>query len=327
MRADLDSARQQALAILERGEARNDPLSLLMGCRFAGVTHHPLGEFARAQALLERGIALYDPKQVATYLAITVDDPNVVMLMYLSWSLMCQGKLDEARRRSAQAVEWARRLGHAYSLAHALNGAAFVALTIESPHAGLRCLDELMPLLEEQGIAYYGAVGLLFRGWCLAALGEAAEAEARLREGMAAYRATGTTLYLSGFLRMSAEAHARIGRNSAALEQIHEAFQVMEATSQRWDEAEIHRVHGGLLLAAGDAEGAAASFRRAQAIARQQGAGLWELRATCDLARLRAEQGAWREAHDLVARVYAGFDGQADAPDVRGARSLVATLR
>jgi predicted ATPase/ABC-type transport system involved in cytochrome c biogenesis ATPase subunit len=327
MRAELDSARQQALALLEQGEARGDPLWRLMGCRFSGVTHHPLGQFRPAQALLERGIGLYDPAQMATYAAITVDDPKVVMLIYLSWSLMCQGKLDEARRRSAEALEYARRLSHAYTLAHALTGAAFVALTTESPQAGLERLAELLPLLEEHGIAYYGAVGVLFRGWCLAALGEAEEAEARLREGMTAYRATGSTLYLSGFLRMSAEAHGRIGRASVARQQIHEAFHVMEATAQRWDEAELHRVYGSLLRGDGDVDGAAAAYRRAQSIALQQGAGLWALRAACDLARLRAEQGARAEAHELVARACAAFDGQADAPDLRGARSLAAALR
>ena len=294
-----------------------------MGCRFSGVTHHPLGAFAEAHKYLTRGLELYDPAAIGKYAMITVDDPRVVMLTYLSWSLMCMGRLDEANRRGAEALEGARALGHAFTIAHALNGASFLALTIDSPEVALQRLDELMPLLEEHGIAYYGAVGILFRGWCLAALGQAAEADALLRRGMAAYRATGSRLYLSGFLRMSAEAYGRIGQTSIALEQIHEAFQLMYATSQRWDEAEIHRVHGGLLLAARDTDSAIAALRRSLKISRAQHAGLWELRAACDLSRLNAEQGERRRAHDLLAPVCASFEGQSDAPDIRKARALL----
>jgi predicted ATPase len=323
MRAELDSARKQALDLLERGEERKDPLWRLMGCRFSGVTHHPLGAFAEAHKYLTRGLELYDPAAIGKYAMITVDDPRVVMLTYLSWSLMCMGRLDEANRRGAEALEGARALGHAFTIAHALNGASFLALTIDSPEVALQRLDELMPLLEEHGIAYYGAVGILFRGWCLAALGQAAEADALLRRGMAAYRATGSRLYLSGFLRMSAEAYGRIGQTSIALEQIHEAFQLMYATSQRWDEAEIHRVHGGLLLAARDTDSAIAALRRSLKISRAQHAGLWELRAACDLSRLNAEQGERRRAHDLLAPVCASFEGQSDAPDIRKARALL----
>jgi predicted ATPase len=159
-----------------------------------------------------------------------------------------------------------------------------------------------------------------------AAVGEADEAEARLRDGMTAYRATGSGLFLSGFLRMSAEAHGRIGKTSTALEAIRESFAVMQATSQRWDEAEMHRVHGGLLLACGDPDGAAAAFGRALAIARQQGAGLWELRAACDLARLRGEQRARHVAQDLLAAVVSRFATQAVAR-YRRARALLDELR
>jgi predicted ATPase len=126
---------------------------------------------------------------------------------------------------------------------------------------------------------------------------------------------------------MSAEAHGRIGRITLALQQIHEAFQGMYATSQRWDEAEMHRVHGDLLLRDGDREGATAAFRRALAIAQQQHAGLWELRAACDLARLDAERGERGLALDMLSPVCAKFDSQSASADFRSARALLDALR
>ena len=96
---------------------------------------------------------------------MTVDDPRVVMLTYLSWSQMCIGRIADARRCSERAVDGgARRWRTPTRCAHALNGAAFVALTIVSPQAALQRLDELRALLVDNGIAYYDAVETIFRG-------------------------------------------------------------------------------------------------------------------------------------------------------------------
>jgi class 3 adenylate cyclase/predicted ATPase len=286
MRGELDSALAQAQAIRARGEARGDPMWRFMGHRLNGVTLHPMGRFDEAIESLELGLRLYDPSQAEAYAAMTVDDARVVMLTYLSWSLMCAGRGAEAAARSDEALRHARASGHAYTLAHALNGAAFIALTIESPEAGLERLDELAAVLADNGIAYYEAVQTVFRGWCLAALGRHGEALPLLDAGLAAYRATHTVLYLPGFLRMSAESHARAGRIPEALRMIEEAMATMAATGQGWDEAEIHRVRGTILDASGDRAGAERELRSAVAIAARQRAGLWEQRAARSLSGL-----------------------------------------
>jgi len=51
---------------------------------------------------------------------------------------------------------------------------------------------------------------------------------------------------------------------------------------------------------------AEAYFERALAVARQQQAKSWELRAAMSMARLWREQGKRQRAHDLLARSTAG---------------------
>ncbi len=326
LRGEFASAQHQAEQVLARGKARNDRMWLLMGYRFSGVTRHPMGKFQEASRQLELGLELYDPAQQATYAALTVDDPRVVMLTYLSWSLMCLGKFSDARRCSEQAVADAEQTAHIYTLAHALNGAAFVALTIDSPQAALRRLDELSAVLADNGIAYYDAVETIFRGWCLAATGEFDRAMSLLTTGMSAYRATGSLLYLSGFLRMSAEAHSWAGRDGEAMDLIKESLSIVESTDQRWDEAEIRRVHGTLLRARGDGAAAEKAFHGARAVARKQGAKLWELRASCALAELLHAQGSPAKARDVLNLLIESFGAQADVPDLRRARTLLQTI-
>ena len=59
------------------------------------------------------------------------------------------------------------------------------------------------------------------------------------------------------------------------------------------------------------AEKAEAYFDRALAVARQQRAKSWELRAAMSMARLWRDQGKRDEARDLLAPVYGWFYGAA----------------
>jgi len=139
---------------------------------------------------------------------------------------------------------------------------------------------------------------------------------------MNAYRATGSRLYLSGFLRMSAEAHGWAGHLPQATDLVREAVAVMDATDQRWDEAEIHRVRGALSRAAGDDDAALSALAEACTVAARQGAKLWELRASCDLADLLIARGALGKTRAILAPVLAAFEADADIPDLARARAL-----
>jgi predicted ATPase len=68
------------------------------------------------------------------------------------------------------------------------------------------------------------------------------------------------------------------------------------------------------------------SFRTALAIAREQGARGYELRAATSLARLWREQGRRTEARDLLAPVYGWFTEGFDTADLKEAKALLDTL-
>lgn len=324
LRGELASAQSQADALLAQGQNSGDRMHLLMGHRFSGITSHPRGEFFEAVRQLEEGLSLYDPAQQATYWALTVDDPRVIMLTYLSWSQMCLGRITDARQNSERAINEAREMHHAYTLAHALTGASFVTLTIDRPEAALQRLDDLRALLEDNGISYYDAVETVLRGWCLAAVGRFDESHALLERGIPAYRSTDARLYLSGFLRLAAEAYGWAGKIDLALQLITESLSVLEATNQRWDEAETHRVHGTLLKAAGDKEGARCEFAKALEIARHQKARLWELRTACDLVELDdSAVGSNKVAMEVLAAALEISEAYANTPDLLRAQTLL----
>jgi predicted ATPase len=77
---------------------------------------------------------------------------------------------------------------------------------------------------------------------------------------------------------------------------------------------------------AADAKGAEASFRKAIAIARGQGARSFELRAATSLTRLFARRGKHGEARELLAPVYGWFTEGFDTTDLKDAKTLLDQL-
>jgi predicted ATPase len=100
----------------------------------------------------------------------------------------------------------------------------------------------------------------------------------------------------------------------------------IEATEERWAEANMHRIRGELLTAIGDFAEGQASFCQAIEIARRQGAKLWEVRAATSLARLWRDRGRRNQARDLLAPVYAWFTEGLDTPVLKEARTVLEKL-
>ena len=71
---------------------------------------------------------------------------------------------------------------------------------------------------------------------------------------------------------------------------------------------------------------AEAYFERALAVARQQQAKSWELRASMSLARLWRDQGKVSEARELLAPVYGWFTEGFDTRDLKEAKAVAGEL-
>ena len=71
---------------------------------------------------------------------------------------------------------------------------------------------------------------------------------------------------------------------------------------------------------------AEAYFERALAVAREQQARSWELRAATSMARLWRDQGKRDEARDLLAPVYGWFTEGFDTLDLKDAKALLDAL-
>jgi predicted ATPase len=75
------------------------------------------------------------------------------------------------------------------------------------------------------------------------------------------------------------------------------------------------------------AEKAQSYFEHSLAVAHQQQAKSWELRAAMSLARLWRDQGKVQQARELLAPVYGWFTEGFDTRDLKEAKALLEELR
>ena len=325
-RADLERARRLAAEMGGLGEASGDVPTRVMGCDARGFTCFNLGEFTEGRTYIEQGLLLYDRAQLS-YAELLPYDLLVMLRIHSSLLLSYLGYLDQAFFQSDAALEEARRLSHPHDIAIALGFALIRAWCVGSdPKSLLQRADEHQALATEHGLGLHRANALLLRGWCLAALGRADEGIRLFRRGLAALQDVGFMLHRPCYLTILADACRMAGQAQVALEHLAEAHRLADETQNRWFLAETLRLRGDLLLSMGDPAAAETSYGEALALARQQSARLWELRAAMSLARLWHDQGKPAEARALLAPVYGWFTEGFGTPVLQEAKALLEEL-
>jgi DNA-binding SARP family transcriptional activator/predicted ATPase len=335
VRAEHQRARELAEEALSLAQQAKDPLLVVLGHWYLGLVLFCLGEYTTARTHLEQMISFYEPQQHHHPLVfLRGSDAGLSALAYDACCLWCLGYPDQALSRSQEALALARELGHPFSLADVLYFAGCLFNKMRRDAQALKDnAEELMRLSNEKGFPGWLGAGHHFQGQALAMLGQVQEGMAQIREGMAASRSRGARCYFSESLRSLAEAQAKAGQPEEGLTTLAEALALVEATDERYCEAELHRLKGELLLMEGDEAEAEASFHQAEScfqhaveVARRQQAKSWELRATVSLARLWQKQGRVDEARQMLAEVYGWFTEGFDTPDLQEARALLEEL-
>jgi class 3 adenylate cyclase/predicted ATPase len=328
IRAELRMARELGEQLLQLAQREQDPALLVEAHRALGTTLFFLGELAPARGHLEQGIALYDPQQHRSLAFRYGADPGVICGLYAANVLWVLGYPDQALASIHEALTLARELAHAFSLAFALNHAANLHQFRREGQGTQERAEASMAFSTEQRFAQWLAQGMILRGWVLAEQGQGAEGIAQLRQGLAAWQATGAALDRPRFLALLAEAYSKVGSTEEGLRLLVEAQAAVRRSGERRWEAELYRLKGELLLARApeDHAEAEACFREALDIACHQGAKLWELRAAMSLSRLWQRQGKRAGAYELLAPVYGWFTEGFDTADLQEAKVLLEAL-
>jgi class 3 adenylate cyclase/DNA-binding winged helix-turn-helix (wHTH) protein/predicted ATPase len=290
-----------------------------------GQSLFQLGDYTTAQAHLEQGIAVIDRTVYCTQPLYQGEASGVRCLVTAARTLWCLGYSTQAVRRSEEAVALAQDLAHPYSLAVVQYQAALLHHHRHDLPAVQAQAEALLTLATEQGFPLFVGHGTYLRGWVLAMQGDGTVGLAQIRQGLAAIVAAGQELSRPVCLVLLAEAMEHVGQTEDGLRLLNETLTVLEASGRGDLLAEAYRLQGTLLLhrAVPDAVQAEACFQKALAIARQQQAKSWELRAAMSLSRLWQQQDKHIKARALLAPIYGWFTEGFDSVDLQEAKALL----
>jgi predicted ATPase len=313
----------EMMALFER---LGDPNLRMIGDWSLGAALFHLGELEQGHAHLERALTLYDPSFHAPRVWQTGVEPGIFCRCELSRTLTLRGFPDSGLAAVQQAVADARALDHPGPLAFALLFEIFAHLARRSPKEIQRLYDQLAVICEAHGIAQEMHWAAPLVGRAFIELGDINRGLRVLQEGLAAHTTTRSKLLRPYYFVLLAGALLRAGQLSRAQLALNESAHIADEAGQHAYAAEHDRLQAEVHAVSGALPEAEASFRRALAAARRQGARWFELRAARGYAHFLVERGRPGEARELLTPVVAWFTEGRETMDFLYAEGLLKTL-
>ena len=299
--ANLETALELAKQLYAIAAQLNNDDLLLEAHLTLGVIYFHLGEFSEARPNLEKCLEIYDPQRHAAHMFQFGQDPAVIAHNFLVWTHWLMGRQDQALRAAEEAVSLARRLNHPLSLAFALAFAGWHRIFCRDYAAAAPISEELVQFCGVQNILIFLAHGHMMVSWQACDQGNTTSGLPGMRGALDLFRMTGAKHFLPYWEGHYAITGATVGAMSDAEAALAQCLEITERTGERWSEAELHRYRGMLLEQSGKPLALAqACYRQAIAVAQQQGAVAWELRATMNLASSLIAQDAKDQARKLI---------------------------
>jgi predicted ATPase len=323
-----DAVNELAAQFLRRAEEQKAATQQMLGHRLVGISQATIGNLAEALEHFDRAIASYNPREHRQLAARFGQDIRVAALCYRSWIRWMLGYPEAALADAKSAVAEARDVGQGVPLMYSLYFTSYALIHCGEYEAANVQLDELIPLATEKNAAQWRGGGMMHRGCIQALTGKPSDAITMIPAGIAAWQSSGSVVFIPWYVSHMARACAELGQFDDAWRHVNEAFKAIETTGETWCESDIHRTAGDIALLAPEPEvnKAERHFSRALAVAREQQAKSWELRAATSLARLWCDRGERNKAGELLAPVYGWFSEGLQTLDLKQAKGLLDEL-
>ena len=328
VRGELPSMRAHAQTFLDDVEARPNSPEAAVAHRIAGITCWFAGGYREARDHFAKALAVFQPGRDDDLAFRFGFDPGVGRdgLSCVCVVAARGGRSrDFAHRAHAEADRGDHPCRHARvcKIAHGL-----VRIDARRPRAASsRTPSELARLARQHKLTFHGAAAAFLEGWVKAQSGAPGGLE-EMRRAIAEVRQQNVLTFLDLGSIALAEAEARAGDPDRAGALLDEALATDKRACCRAFEAELHRARGKILLRRDPANPAPSedAFLAAIAVAKQQGARSFELRAALSLAKLYTATDRPAGAHAVLAPALEGFSLTSKFPEIEEALEILAAV-
>ncbi|NCF38020.1 MAG: hypothetical protein GWP56_16855 [Gammaproteobacteria bacterium] len=217
------------------------------------------------------------------------------------------------------------KLNNPHSLSISLAYCAVASQLRRDSRATQQYANELIELSNRHELQFYLPLAMALKGWATVNQSPSVGNLEMIENGLALYRQAKVKILIPYCLGLLAEAQYELGRIREAQASVTEALSIVTQSQVGWNEIQLYRLQGELLLQLGaDWQDAEQSFLQSLEIARNRQALMLELNSAISLSRLWIEQGRKMEVPALLQPIIARFDEDSDDSDLDQARKLVA---
>jgi predicted ATPase len=328
LRGELAIARKTAEAFRREAEREGRATERVVGLRLLGLSCLFQGDLIEAQAHFEEALRTYDPQRDRGAKFRFGQDAAASASTYLAFTDWLLGDVGDTRARMEEGLARAVESNHPGTQANINYFTATFEIVRGDVDAARRAAETVVELAREHGLGQYAVWGALPSAWARTRFGDREASVAELREALEAYSRQGNKTRPPLYQGLLAEIEAEGEDVEHALTRIDEALGLAQQTGEHWTDAFLHRIRGEILLKHDPANTAPAEedFLTAIAVAQQQKAKSFELRAAMSMARLWRDQGKPQQARELLAPVYGWFTEGFDTLDLKDAKALLVEL-
>jgi adenylate cyclase len=327
-RGELQSARQLASTFLKEAEATRRAVEAGVARRCLAFDCYQAADFFEARTQCEQALEDCDPECERETHERFHDATGPLVMSFLSVTMWQLGEVDRARELIEQANRRASELGHGPSMASPLLWKSHLEILRRDPAAALIAAEALEGLGQEHGLPFYRTWAELNVGWARGRLHDAATGAEDVRSALADRIEQGALNDAWFYKGLLAELEAETLGTESALARIDEAMVLARQVETRCNLPFLHLLRGQLLLKRDPSDPAPAeeAFRTALAIAKEQGARSWGLRAALSLAKLHQSTARPADVHAVLAPALEGFSPTPEMPEIAEAQALLERL-
>jgi len=328
LRGELGLARETLESFLREANEVGARAEAAVAHRVLGLTCLTQGEFTIAQQHLDEALRLYDPQHDRETNFRFGQDTGATARAYLAHTDWQFGNFQRMRELMEDAAARAVDSSHPPTLANVYHVNAALEAVRGDANATLRVAEMLGEVSQAHGLAVYLAFAPMFSGWARAWTGDRTAGLIEFQRAVAAYAGLGNKWYLPLFQGLLAELEADVSSAEQALSDVDAALALAGETGEHWTDSLLHRIRGEILSKRDPANTAPAedAFFTAIAVAQQQKAKSFELRAALSLAKLYQSTGRPADAHTVLATALDGFSPTPEFPEIEQAQTVLATL-
>ena len=322
LRGDITKAFDISELLLSWAQTSGQSPLILEANRAIGVTLFHMGEVATGLEHLNKGINLFDPGQHRSHALLYGSDPKVTCLSYGALALCLLGFAKQALAYGNEAIQYAKKIKHPFSLTFALNHHAWLHQFRGEADMVAKNATELLSVSSEYGFPFWQAAGSFFQGWVLAQKDHKKAGIEQMQGSMKAFQDTGAHSVLPYFMSAVAEAYMENGQVRDSLKWLEEAAAVAKKNSEHFFDAEIYRLKAEATYASSrqNLKEVESLLWRAIETARRQQLKILELRGLMSLVHIG---GRKKEVMKLLKDTHHWFSEGLDTPDLQKAKYLL----